>query len=121
MEQEEFVFSKIEGIDLTMQTQAKKNMTLLRGKAVLNEECKNFTFLQNPPRGPRSVEVCRTAHSRMVRRPDGDYTLTIRFDASEKYVREALLSELRDVVKAAGKDKENLKTKEKEAKDESDK
>lgn len=80
-------------------------MCLLRGRAVLNEEDKNFTFIQNDPRGPRSVEVGRSDHSRMVRRPDGNYTLTFRFSAGEKFLREQLISEIREIVKIAEEDK----------------
>lgn len=71
---------------------------LLRGRALLNPHKKEFAFVQNTPRGPRSVEVGRTLHSRYVCRPDGDYTVTIRFGAGEKNIREQLLAETRQIV-----------------------
>lgn len=71
---------------------------LLRGRALLNPHKKEFAFVQNTPRGPRSVEVGRTLHSRYVCRPDGDYTVTVRFGAEEKNIREQLLSETRQIV-----------------------
>ena len=71
---------------------------LLRGRALLNPHKKEFAFVQNTPRGPRSVEVGRTLHSRYVCRPDGDYTVTIRFGADEKNIREQLLAETRQIV-----------------------
>lgn len=77
---------------------------LLRGRAVVSPELSEMTFVENEPRGPRSVEVGRTAHSRFVRRPDGRYTLTFRFDATEPHVLPALLAEVRSVVKASIED-----------------
>lgn len=71
---------------------------LLRGRALLNPHKKEFAFVQNTPRGPRSVEVGRTLHSRYVCRPDGDYTVTFRFGADEKNIREQLLAETRQIV-----------------------
>ena len=70
----------------------------LRGKVFLNSEKGEIAFLQNKPRGQRSVEVGRTPHSRSVRRPDGDYTVTFRINARERYLRETLLAELRSLV-----------------------
>ena len=71
---------------------------LLRGRALLNPHKKEFAFVQNTPRGPRSVEVGRTLHSRYVCRPDGGYTVTVRFGAGEKNIREQLLAETRQIV-----------------------
>ena len=73
---------------------------LLNGKALLNTEKGEFIFAQNPPRGPRSIEIGRTAHSRFVRRPDGLYTVTFRVDVQERNLREQLLAEVRDITKA---------------------
>lgn len=104
MENSDYVFSKLEDMTVSMQTQERKNMIVLRGKALLNECEQRFTFIQNEPRGKRSVEIGRSDHSRIVRRPDGLYTLTFRFDAKERYVRELLLSEVRSMVKMAEAD-----------------
>lgn len=98
MESNEFVYSKLSDMSVTLKTQPQKNMTLLRGKAVINEEDKNMMFLQNEPRGPRSKEVWRTEHSRVVVRPDGDYTLTFRFSKGMPYLKSVLIAELRDAI-----------------------
>ena len=82
---------------------------ILRGRALLNPVESEFTFVENLPRGPRSVEVRRTGHARVVRRPDGLYTLTFRFDINEKYIRPALVAELNEIVKSAQEDFKNSK------------
>lgn len=104
MENSDYVFSKLEDMTVSMQTQEQRNMTVLRGKALLNECEQRFTFIQNAPRGARSVEIGRSDHSRIVRRPDGLYTLTFRFDARERFLKELLLSEVRSVVRLAAAD-----------------
>lgn len=115
METTEFTYSKLTDMSVEMQSQTKRDMTLLHGKAVLNESEKRFTFLQNPPRGKRSTEVGRTMHGRMVRRNDGLYTLTFRMiDMNEKYISESLISEVRNIVKIAKNDQEAQKLKEAE-------
>lgn len=78
---------------------------LLSGRAILNPEENDFTFVENPPRGQRSVQVARGAHSRTVRRPDGWYTTTLRYTVEEKYVGSALLSEVREAVIVASEDR----------------
>ena len=88
-------------MSVEMMSQEKRNMVVLRGKVLLNEEEERLSFVQNEPRGPRSVEVGRGEHSRIVRRPDGLYTLTLRFDVKEKYVREAMIAEVRNAVNMA--------------------
>lgn len=105
METQEFNYARLTGMSVEMQTQEQRNMVLLRGKALLNEEESRLTFIQNTPRGARSVEVGRSGHSRIVRRPDGLYTLTFRFDVKEKFLKESLLAEIREVVKLAEADK----------------
>lgn len=115
MENSDFVISKLKHMTVSMKTQVQKDMTILRGKALLNECEQRLTFIQNKPRGKRSVEIGRSDHSRIVRRPDGLYTLTFRFDAKERYLKELLLSEIRNVVKMAEADlkKQSEKTKKK--------
>lgn len=109
----EFTYSKLTDMSVELQSQEQRNMVLLRGKAVLNETEKRFTFLQNPPRGKNSVEVGRTSHGRMVRRNDGLYTLTFRMiNIDEKYIGESLLAEVRNIVKLAKTDAETQKAKE---------
>ena len=80
---------------------------LLRGRALLDFDSKKFVFAQNEPRGPRSTEVGRTMHSRLVRRPDSRYTLTFScMDGGEKQLREQLIAEVRDVMRMIGADME---------------
>lgn len=88
-----------------MHTQSDPNMRVMRGKALLDDEAMDFKFVENAPRGPRSVEVGRTVHSRFVRRPDGLYTVTFRCDASTKYLRETLTAEVAEIVKMITADK----------------
>ena len=87
-------------------------MRVMAGKALLDEESQDMKFVENPPRGPRSVEVGRTAHSRYIRRPDGMYTITLRVDASNKYLRETLTSEIADITKDIQFDFKNQKREE---------
>lgn len=77
------------------------NLRTMRGKALLDAHWQEIIFQENTPRGKRSVEVSRTQHSRLVRRPDGDYTLTFRFGAKMKYPMATLVSEMRNAVESA--------------------
>lgn len=79
---------------------------VLRGKALYNGEEKEMTFVENAPRGPRSVEVGRTVHSRCVRRPDGLYTVTFGVDAGMRYLRANLVAEVGELVRVILADKE---------------
>ena len=92
-------------LDVSMHTLSEPNMRVMRGKALLDDEALDFKFVENPPRGPRSVEIGRTVHSRFVRRPDGLYTVTFRCDASTKYLRETLTAEVAEIVKMITADK----------------
>lgn len=107
-------YKKYSDYSLEMMAQEEPNMNVLRGKGLLNVQESRFTFVQNAPRGPRSVEVGRTAHARFVRRPDGMYTATIRFDASDKYIAAALIAEVRSIAKTAQADWEAQKARAKE-------
>ena len=94
-----------ENLDVSIHTQSAPNMRVMRGKALLDDEAKDFKFVENSPRGPRSVEIGRTVHSRFVRRPDGLYTVTFRCDASTKYLRETLTAEVAEIVRLITADK----------------
>lgn len=96
---------KREKLDVSMHTLTDPNMRVMRGKALLDDEAMDFKFVENAPRGPRSVEVGRTVHSRFVRRPDGLYTVTFRCDASTKYLRETLTAEVAEIVRIITADK----------------
>ena len=88
-------------LDVSILTErGNPNMRVMAGKALLDEESQDLKFVENAPRGPRSVEVGRTAHSRYIRRPDGLYTITLRVDVSRsKYLRETLTSEVAEIAK----------------------
>ena len=85
-------------VDLYSRSDDAENR-LLRGRALLNTQKGELSFVENAPRGPRSVEIGRTFHSRFVRRPDGGYTVTLRVSAMNPIIREELLSEVRDVCR----------------------
>lgn len=111
------VYTRIPEINVDMYTQSElEGYKLLRGRCLLNQKKGELSFVQNEPRGPRSVEIGRTLHSRMVRRPDGEYTITFRTAATERHLKEQMISEVRDVVKAivGDYDKQLMKAKAKE-------
>ena len=83
---------------VTLKSQEDYNLQVLRGKMVVNEEDHSLMFEQNAPRGPRSVEVMRTPHSRLVRRPDGRFTLSFRFSKEELEIGPQLIREMKAVV-----------------------
>lgn len=120
-------YTKHDGMSIDMYTLDEvPTKKLLRGRALLNDEKREMTFVQNAPRGPRSVEVGRTLHSRYVCRPDGEYTVTVHFAADEGNIREQLLSETRSMVTAVqehfknaeAKRKKEIRLSEKEARNE---
>ena len=78
-------------------------------KVVIVPEESETWITENPPRGPKSSEVGRSVHSRMVRRPDGLYTLTFRFSAEENRLREQLVSEIGYQTAAAISDRKSRK------------
>lgn len=96
-------------VSLAVQAQRDPNMRVMRGKALLDAAVSDFKFVENEPRGPRSVEVGRTSHSRFVRRPDEGYTITFRVQAGEKYLRESLTAEVAELVKVISADAAALK------------
>ena len=98
MKKNNFVYHCYKGIRVEMSAQRNVNQELLRGKMMIDLNGNNLLFVQNKPRGPRSAEVMRTPHSRMVRRPNGQYTLTFRFTAEEFCIAEQLLLEMRTIV-----------------------
>lgn len=77
---------------------------IVGGKALLDVEKQELLFVQNKARGPRSREIARTWHARMVRRPDGEYTATFRFHPSEHQVRFEMIAEIRELVTKSEED-----------------
>lgn len=98
----EFSYKKYTEMTVGMRTQENCNLQVLRGKVLLNEAEKNLTFIQNKPRGPRSFEVMRTQHSRMVRRHDGGYTLTFRFLNTDQHVLQRMVEEVNEISAKLG-------------------
>lgn len=75
-------------------------LRVMRGKAMYDSVDEDFKFVENPPCGARSKEVGRTIHGRMVQRPDGNYTITLRaFDPKMKYMRETLVGEVNTLLR----------------------
>lgn len=74
--------------------------TTRRGKALVNVTDNELTFIQDKPRGERSLEVGRSLHGRMRKKPNGKYGLNFTFDMGEKFIKENLLVELRNLIKA---------------------
>lgn len=101
MKKNGYNYRKLSNITVGMKVQDNYDMMTLRGRLVINEEESSLLFVQNSPRGPQSVEVLRTPHSRLVRRPDGKYTLTFRYSADEPKVLAKLVMEMRSIEKLA--------------------
>ena len=76
------------------------NLSSKRGKAFVNVKDKELVFIQDEPRGERSHEVGRSLHGRMRLKPDGKYGLNFTFAMDEKSIKESLLIELRNLIKA---------------------
>ncbi len=93
-----FSYKSIPNMTVGMQSQQDRNLQVLHGKVILNEEESHLLFMQNTPRGPRSQEVMRTAHSRLVQTPQGGYTLTFRFSPNEGDLKKMLLEEMARII-----------------------
>lgn len=83
---------------VTLLSQENYDQQVLNGKLFVNKQKHQVSFNQNRPRGPRSTEVMRTPHARLVRRPDGDFTLTFHFSSEEYAVGAQMMEELQKVV-----------------------
>ena len=83
---------------VTLKSQEDYNLQVLRGKVIVNEEDHSLSFEQNAPRGPRSVEVMCTPHSRLVRQPNGTLSLRFRFSDQEPSIGSQLLCELKAIL-----------------------
>lgn len=99
------VFSTLDDVD----------KRLIRGRAIVDNEDSRVTIVQNEPRGPRSKEIGRTLHARVVRRPDGGYTATFRCCPREKWRAEMLINEAREVGRIIGNDEALLANESKKA------
>lgn len=77
---------------------------IIGGKMLQWSDSKEITFVQNAPRGARSVEIGRTAHARIVRLTNGAYSVRTRFNAEERSIGYQLIAELREINKMAQTD-----------------
>ena len=83
---------------VTIKSHHSINKQPMHGKIVVEAEDKNVKFVENAPRGPPSVEVMRTVHSRTVRRPDGQYGISFHFFGDEPGIGRQLVKELKAVI-----------------------
>lgn len=98
MKRKAFSYKSIPNVTVGMQSQQDRNLQVLHGKVLLNEEESRLLFMQNTPRGPRSTELFRTRHSRLVLNPKGTFTLTFRFSADENNLQSSLMSEMETIT-----------------------
>ncbi len=91
-------YHQLTEMTVLLESQQNYNLTVMHGKVLVNEEESFLSFEQSKPRGPRSAEVMRTKHARLVKRPDGAFTLTFRFTREEYGVGQQMIDELRKVV-----------------------
>mgnify|MGYP003390391366 FL=1 len=104
-----------EKVEVTMYTSVEEvEKRLLRGRVLLDSDRGELMFAQNEPRLHRSKEVMRTEHGRLVRRPDGLYTFTFsKVDVKTKFLRELLLTEVRQAATAMVEDRKRIEDREK--------
>lgn len=106
----EIIPEKLEDYNVTLhKRQEDVDKQIVGGKLLLWKASKELTFVQNAPRGARSVEIHRTAHARLVRLVDGRYSVRVRFAASERQVGYQLIAEMREINKAAAEDETKQK------------
>ncbi len=98
----EFSYKKYTDMTVGMRSQEERNLRVLRGQVLLNEAENRLTFIQNKPRGPKSLEVMRTSHSRLVRRHDGAYTLTFRFLSTDQQLLQRMVEEMSEISAKLG-------------------
>lgn len=97
MKNNSFSYTRLNGMTIGLNGQKDFNQRTLHGRITINKEERHALFVQDKPRGQRSKEVMRTAHSRLVQRPDGNYTLTFRFSMQEDGWNVKLVDEMMDV------------------------
>ena len=97
-----YTYKKYTEMTVNMQSQEDSDLQVLWGKVLLNETESQLTFVQNKPRGPRSLELMRTMHSRLLRRPNGGFTLTFRFDSDEHHVMQQMMEEMTQISERLG-------------------
>lgn len=88
---------------------------VIRGRALLDDEDKRMTFVENEQRKQRSKELGRTALTRVIRCVNGGYSATIRVNGDEKYLRELLVADARNIADYILKDVKEQKAEKKKA------
>ena len=112
----EVIPEKLQDYNITLhKRQEELDRQIVGGKLLLWKASKEVTFVQNAPRGARSVEIHRTAHARLVRLKDGHYSVRVRFFPSERQVGYHLIAEMREINKMAQEDETKQQQKRKEA------
>lgn len=108
------VYKRMKDICVDMYTQEEAvEKRILHGRALLNTEKGEFMFAQNEPRKKRSKEIGRFGFGRLVRRPDGLYTLSFTaMDGGTRNLREILLAAVREAMKRVEEDMNEIKRKE---------
>jgi len=98
-----FSYTRLNGMTIGFKGQKDFNQRTLHGRITINKEERHALFVQDKPRGQRSIEVMRTAHSRLVSRPDGNYTLTFRFSMLEENWNLKLVAEMKELCSPENK------------------
>lgn len=98
MKETSFEYTRLTSMTVGLKSQGDYNHRTLHGRITINLEERYALFVQYPQRGARSKELMRTAHSRMVSRPDGNFTLTFRFSPNEDNLPEKLLDEMKQII-----------------------
>ena len=74
---------------------------IMSGRALFSQEEERFAFVENPKRTNRSKLVLASGHASLRARQDGTYSINVVFTPKERYVKESLISEVRDLSNAA--------------------
>lgn len=115
----EMLPERLEGYEMKLYKREESiDKKIVGGKLLQWAASKEVTFVQNGPRGPRSVEIGRTAHARMVRLLNGHYSVRLRFAAGEREIGYQLLAEIRELNKMAADDEKKEAEKQKNAESE---
>ena len=118
----EMLPEKLKGYEMSLYKREESiDKKIVGGKLLMWSASKEFTFVQNAPRGARSVEIGRTAHARIVRLVNGHYSVRFRFGAKEREIGYQLLAEIRELNKMAQADEEKEAEKRKRQQEEEEK
>lgn len=74
---------------------------IMSGRGMYSEDEKRFAFVQNPKRENYSKLILASGHASLRRRKNGVFSINITFEQNEKYIKDALISEVRGLAQAA--------------------